>query len=202
MTKGILIVISAPSGAGKTTLVRELHKIMPEVLYTISLTTRSPRRGEKNGEDYHYVTPEEFKKKVAENDFIEYAEVHGYWYGTPKSFVDESLKKGKVILLDIDVQGGRQIKKIYPESVLVFVAPPSLEVLESRLRARGQDDEKTIQKRLKNAIQELDQSKYYDYLIVNDEIPHAVDQLRGVIIAEKSRMKRTEFKLSKVLNVQ
>lgn len=201
MHKGILVVISAPSGAGKTTLVRGLQKMMPEVLYSISMTTRSPRKGEKEGEDYRYVTLEEFNQRRNAGGFIEYAEVHGYWYGTPKDFVEKCLRQGDTVLLDIDVQGGSQIKTLYPDAVLVFIAPPSIPALETRLRERGQDDEPTIQKRLENAKKEFGQTRAYDYLIVNEKISDALDQLRCIITTERLRMQRSEPTLTKILTV-
>lgn len=176
-------------------MVRELLKKMPEVFYSVSVTTRSPRPGEKNGWDYYFISEEEFKKKKNADELIEWAQVHGYWYGTPRTFIDKNIHLGRVTLLDIDVQGGSQIKKMFPEAVLVFIAPPSLSILESRLRGRRQDDEATIQKRLRAALTELDQARAYDYLILNEQIPQALDQLRAIIVAERLRMHRSHISL-------
>lgn len=195
MSKGILFVLSAPSGTGKSTLARELRKRMPEIYYSVSLTTRPPRQGEKHGEDYFFITEKEFQMKRDANELIEYASVHGYWYGTPRLFIENNLKTGRTILLNIDVQGGRQIKKIYPDSVLIFIAPPSLSELESRLRGRRQDDEVAIRKRLNAAQSELEAVRDYDYLVLNEEIHRAVDQLRCIVLTERSRIGRMQFSL-------
>ena len=187
---GILVVISAPSGGGKSTLAREILKQIPQLHFSVSVTTRSPREGEKEGRDYYFLSNQAFKEKKDSGQLVEYAEVHGHWYGTPKSSIEKHLREGKDILFDIDVQGGMQIKKIYPGAVLVFIAPPSIQILESRLRERRQDDEATIQRRLKAAVKEIDQSKNYDYLIVNEKVEQAVNQLRAIIQAEHLKMNR------------
>ncbi|MBI2119426.1 MAG: guanylate kinase [Elusimicrobia bacterium] len=182
--KGKLFVISAPSGGGKSTITRELIKKVPGLSFSISVTTRKPRPGERNGKDYFFVTEKEFENIKKEKGFLEFANVHGYWYGTPKKFIEDHLKKGKDILLDIDIQGGKQIKKIYPESILVFIVPPSFKVLEARLRERGKDDDASIQKRLKRAKEEIKEASLYDYLIVNDQLSLAVERARAILIAE------------------
>lgn len=184
MKKGKLFVISAPSGGGKSTITRELIKKVPGLSFSISVTTRKPRPGERNGKDYFFVTEKEFENIKKEKGFLEFANVHGYWYGTPKKFIEDHLKKGKDILLDIDIQGGKQIKKIYPESILVFIVPPSFKVLEARLRERGKDDDASIQKRLKRAKEEIKEASLYDYLIVNDQLSLAVERARAILIAE------------------
>lgn len=191
--KGILVVISAPSGAGKTTLIREINKEIPELHYSISFTTRAPRREEVPGRDYFFVTEAEFKKRKDAGDFVECAYVHGSWYGTPKDLISQNLKRGTDTLLDIDVQGGRQIKKIFKDAVLVFIVPPTLSVLETRLRARQQDDEATIKRRLAAAKDEMKRAKHYDYVIVNDQIQHAIEQLKCVIVAERLKTSRHAF---------
>ena len=183
-------MVSAPSGAGKSTLGGEILKLMPDICYSISYTTRPPRKGEKHGMDYYFISEEEFKRRKDAKELIESACVHGYWYGTPRDPLEQSLKRGSDILLDIDVQGGKQIKKMFPEAVLIFIVPPSLSVLESRLRGRRQDPEETIQRRLEAAQKEIQSSGNYDYVIVNEEITQAVDQLRGIILSERSRMGR------------
>ncbi len=189
-SKGLLVVLSSPSGGGKSTLTRELRKVMPQIVYSVSVTTRPPRQGEQNGMDYRFVSEEEFQRMKDADDLLEYAHVHGHWYGTPRSFIDRSLEQEKQVLLDIDVQGGRRIKEIYPDSVLVFILPPSMSVLESRLRARRLDDDETIAKRLRAAEQELEAARGYDYLVLNEKIGRAVDDLKCIIVAETLKMTR------------
>ncbi len=189
MNRGSLIVISAPSGAGKSTLIREISQCLKGLTYSISVTTRCPRVGEKEGKDYFFITHTEFSKRKNAGEFLEYAKVHGQWYGTPKRYINQKLAKGEVVLLDIDVQGGRQVKKIYAEAVLVFVAPPALKDLEARLRGRKQDPEHSILQRLSAVRRECRSAQHYDYLVVNEKISHALEQLRCIIIAERSRMR-------------
>ena len=193
MTNGFLIVLSAPSGGGKSTLIQELLKGMPEILYSVSMTTRPPRQGEKNGQDYFFVSENEFQIKREADELIEFAQVHGHWYGTPRKFIEDQLGLGHEILLDVDVQGGRKIKKIFSDSALIFIAPPSLAVLESRLRGRRQDDEITIQKRLRAAQSELEAAQDYDYLVLNEQFDQAVRQLQSVIVAERLKMHRIQY---------
>jgi guanylate kinase len=200
--KGILFVISAPSGAGKTTLAGELFKAMPEISYSVSVTTRPPRKGEKEGQDYIFITEDKFKKIQRSGELIESACVHGFWYGTPKTPIRDHLRLGRDMLLDIDVQGGKQIKKIFPDAVLVFIAPPSIKVLEQRLRSRNQDDAATIQRRLAGAIRELSEYCHYDYMIVNDEISRAVAQLKSIVDAERIKVFRKRVNAESIKGVR
>jgi guanylate kinase len=197
--RGLLIVISAPSGTGKTTLCHKLLEEFPDVEFSVSYTTRRPRPGEVNGRDYWFVSREEFMKMVEEGDFLEWAEVYGNLYGTSKSQVLKALNQGKDVLLDIDTQGALQVKKNFPDAVLIFILPPSLQELERRLRKRGTDDEETIKKRLKIAREEIKRARHYDYLIVNDELEVAYNKLKSIITAEKSRTKRLLSEISKLV---
>jgi guanylate kinase len=180
-SSGILFVVSAPSGAGKTTLCQAVRSHFPELRYSVSHTTRPPRPGEQNGVDYFFVTPEEFKSGIARGDWAEWAEVHGHYYGTAAGFVIRELASGHGILLDIDVQGARQIVKRFPDSVTIFIMPPSLEVLQERLTARAADSADVIARRLKNAVQEIAQKTFYQHVIVNDDLAEAKAELIALI---------------------
>ncbi|MGM0440806.1 MAG: guanylate kinase [Elusimicrobiota bacterium] len=185
--EGELVVISAPSGTGKTTLCRHLLNRIENSVFSVSVTSRPPRGDEIDGEDYNFVGEEEFKTLIKEGKLLEWAKVHGYYYGTSKEFVRSQKAKGKDIILDIDVQGGVQIKKQYPQAVLIFVIPPSVEELENRLRKRSQNSETEIQHRLENADEELNYVKDYDYLVINNKLEEAVKEL--VCIVETQRAK-------------
>ena len=180
--KGIALVISAPSGAGKTTLVQRLMQEFPQFGYSVSCTTRQPRLGEVDGKDYIFLSREEFEQRRAQGYFAEWAEVHGNLYGTPLAPVKNSLQNGQDVLFDIDVQGAAQMKLSLAEAVFVFVLPPSMEELDRRLRGRGLDDEATIERRLTNARQEIRESRWYDAMVVNDELDAAYDALRAVFV--------------------
>ncbi len=197
--KGLLIVISAPSGTGKTTLTHMLLKEFPDMEFSVSYTTRKPRPGEVNGKDYFFVDRETFEKMIEEGDFLEWAEVYGNLYGTSKSQVLKALNEGKDILLDIDTQGALQVKKNFPEAVLIFILPPSFKELERRLRNRGTDDEETIEKRLKVARKEVERAPLYDYIVVNDRLEKAYEKLRSIVIAEKCRTERLKGQFEKLV---
>ena len=187
MTKGLLFVLSGPSGVGKNTVLDELFKNFDGVSYSVSATTREERNGEVEGEDYFFISGEEFKE-IEENDgFIESAVVHGYFYGTPKKFVDQKLEAGEDIILEIDTQGAKQVREKYPEAVYVFLLPPSLEELENRLDKRGSESDKSKNIRLKNARQELKEVHNYDYEIINDSLADAVREIRKIILKEQKR---------------
>ncbi len=184
LNKGLLIVISAPSGAGKSTICGRYLKEHPDTAYSISVTTRKPRKGEKEGKDYYFVSEKEFKSFIKKGDFLEYAGVFGEYYGTRRSSVEDNLNKGKNVLLDIDVKGALQLmKKI--NGIFVFVLPPSKKVLVSRLKERKTDKKAEIVKRLKIANQELAYINKYDYVIINDKLSDAVSNISLIIQAEK-----------------
>lgn len=163
------------------------------MVYSISATTRVPRKGEIEGKDYFFVTEKDFDRRKNAGEFIEFANVHGHWYGTPKAFLEKTLESGTDVILDIDVHGGRSIKRLFPSAVLVFIAPPSLSELESRLRNRSQDSESTIERRLQNARNEIAAAGDYQYLILNKEISESIRKLKSIVWAERSRMNVDEL---------
>ncbi|MBL7072897.1 MAG: guanylate kinase [Candidatus Omnitrophica bacterium] len=183
--KTLIIVVSAPSGSGKTTIVDNLLEEMTALVRSKSYTTRAPRAREVNGEDYIFVSKEEFKTKVKEGEFLEYEENFGNCYGTSSLQVKEALSAGQDIILSIDVKGARRVKKAFPESISVFIMPPSREVLEERLKNRKTDEKKDVLLRLEEAEREIAARDEYDYLIVNDNLEKAVDELKSIIQAER-----------------
>ncbi|HVI03927.1 MAG TPA: guanylate kinase [Enhygromyxa sp.] len=189
--RGLLLVVSSPSGAGKTTLCNRLRQEFPRLGFSVSYTTRKPRPGETDGVEYHFVTPERFQEMAANDEFAEYAMVHGNMYGTAARQVSTALEQGRDLLFDIDFQGGRQLRNRFrDEVVLVFILPPSLRELERRLRRRATDADDVIAQRLKVARSELAHYDEYDYLIVNDDFDKAYDALRAVYVAALHRRQR------------
>jgi guanylate kinase len=188
--RGMLIVVSAPSGAGKTTLCREVRSSLPDLAYSVSYTTRPPRPGEVDGKDFYFVTESAFDELKTAGGFAEWAPVHGNLYGTHASTIERELDEGRDILLDIDTQGARQLRARYPEAVLIFIIAPSMAELEQRLRERRSDAEAEITRRLARAREEIQLWRQYDYLIVNRDVKEAVDQLVTVIQAERCRTTR------------
>lgn len=177
-----LIVVSAPSGAGKTTLCQRLLAEFPRLVLSISTTTRKPRGSEQHGREYFFVSREEFERQISEGKFAEWARVHDNYYGTSKSVIEKAFVTGNSVLLDIDVQGAEQLRSSYPrESVLIFVAPPSLDELERRLRSRNTDSEASIQKRMNNARAEMARKDSFDHVVVNDSLERAYSELRGIV---------------------
>jgi len=185
--RGLLIVLSAPSGGGKTTICRTLLRHDPRLVRSRSATTRLPRPGERRGRDYLYLDGAAFQERIRRRLFLEWAVVHGHRYGTPKAEVMRQRSAGRDVILVIDVQGGLAVKRQAPEAVLIFVRPPSLRVLAERLRGRGTDSQKTIRQRLRHARGELALASQYDYVVVNQRLPVAVKQIQAIITAERLR---------------
>ena len=190
-----MLVVSAPSGAGKTTLCREVRSVVPDLAYSVSYTTRAPRPGEVNGTDFHFVSAAAFRDMIARGEFAEWAEVHGHLYGTAARALEEALAAGRDILLDIDTQGASQLRGRYREAVLVFVVAPSMKDLEQRLKERKSDAPKEIARRLARAREEIAAWREYDYLIVNQDLKETVEQLAALIRAERSRTSRLSLTL-------
>lgn len=189
MAHGILFVVSAPSGAGKTTLVRKVIEQLPDVSLSVSCTTRAPRPDEMEGIDYFFITRDEFTAMEREGKFLEWAHVHGDLYGTPRANM-EKLQHGEDLVLEIDTQGAQKIREELRNGVLIFIRPPSLEVLRERLQTRGGDSEEAMHARLDNAQNELDQMAWYDYIVVNDDIEEATRHVASIIIAERCKTAR------------
>ena len=193
---GIIFILSAPSGAGKTTLYNGLRKIYPEIQLSVSCTTRQKRPGEVNGRDYRFLSEAEFEQLRWRGEFAEWAKVHDYFYGTPKRPLEQCVQAGRDILLDIDVQGARQIKEACPQAVSIFLLPPSLRELKRRLAARGTDGKEIIRRRLANAQGEIGEIIHYDYFVVNREVNEAVRRLSAIVEAERARISRvSEWRL-------
>jgi len=188
--KGIYIAVSAPSGAGKTSICKRLMKMFPEVRYSVSYTTRPPRQGEQSGREYVFISDEDFREKIKKGGFVEWAENYGHLYGTSRETMDAFLKQGYDLLFDVDPRGAKALKESYPDGIFVFVLPPSLEVLKKRLKGRGSEPEEALKKRLEKVRDEIKEIFWYDYVVFNERIDEAVDRLRSIYLAEKSRRAR------------
>ncbi|MBW6508318.1 MAG: guanylate kinase [Desulfuromonadales bacterium] len=197
--EGTLFVVSAPSGAGKTSLCRELIDTFPEIRQSVSFTTRSMRAGEQAGVDYHFVNPLAFERMKDNNQFAEWAQVHGNLYGTALETLEQAAEQGIDLLLDIDYQGAAQLKKNCRHGVFIFVLPPNLTELERRLRSRGTDTDEVIRRRLKVAREEISQAIWYDYLIVNDHLDTAVNKIKAIVVAERCRSERSGELLQQIV---
>jgi guanylate kinase len=189
--RGQLFVVSAPSGTGKTTVVERLVQVMPELALSRSYTSRPARGGEIDGVDYNFITRARFEEMIAAEDFLEWADVFGNLYGTCASDVEREISRGRDIVLVIDVQGARQVRQRYKDTVGVFVLPPSFDILEQRLRGRSKDPEDAMQRRLRTARGEVSAFREYDYVIVNDELERCVERLRAIVLAERVRLRAT-----------
>ena len=191
--KGVLLVVSGPSGAGKGTICQLLREQLPDLGYSISVTTRQPRVGEVDGVNYFFKTVPQVKEMIAKGELLEYAEVYGNYYGTPRKYVEDLLNAGHDVLLEIDIQGALQIKERFPEGVFVFIVPPSLDELSARIYKRGTDSEDVIKRRMASAAGELTYAQKYDYIIVNDIAQKAANKVLTIMEAERYRVDRTYF---------
>ncbi len=199
MNEGLLVVISAPSGGGKGTILKELFAKDDNLVLSVSATTRSPRPGEEHGKQYYFLQKEEFEELISQGKMLEYAQYVGNYYGTPREPVEQWMAQGKDVVLEIEVQGGAQIKKLMPGCVSIFILPPSMEVLEKRLRDRGTEEDATVRKRLEKAREEIPHAKDYDYVVFNDRLEDAVEDLRAILRAEKRKYHRNETAVERVL---
>lgn len=200
MKKGLLIVVSSPSGGGKGTILSELFKRNENLKMSVSATTRSPREGEVDGVHYYFISKEEFKAKIENGEMLEYANYVSNYYGTPKAPVDKWLSEGKDVILEIEVQGGKQVKEIAPDCVSLFVLPPSLEILEQRLRGRGTETDDVICNRMAQASREIGCVIDYDYAVVNNTVEQAVSDIEAIIAAEKLRVSRDKTIAERIIN--
>lgn len=192
MAKGKLFVISGPSGAGKGTICKEVFHENKNIKMSVSMTTRSPRDGEIDGVHYYFAEHDEFKELIEQDGFMEYANVYGNFYGTPKKYVLDWLERGVDVVLEIDIQGALQIKKNYPEGVFIFILPPSIKELRNRIEGRGSETEESMARRLGNAIKEISCIDQYDYRVVNDELHDAVNCVKAIIMAEQCKLDNTK----------
>jgi len=188
--KGLLLVVSGPSGAGKGTICKALLNKNDKIKLSVSATTRKPRNGEVHGVNYFFIEKEEFTKMVENGEFLEHAQIYDNFYGTPKAAIIECLEKGQDVILEIEMQGARQIKEVYPEGVFIFVLPPSLEELKSRIVGRGTETQEEIEKRFSCAFEEINQIVNYDYFIVNEDIEKSVNDVEAIILSEKNKVTR------------
>lgn len=185
----LLFIVSAPSGAGKTSLCREVVRLLPDLCFSISLTTRPPRPHEKDGVDYTFVSLEDFKRMIATDQLLEWTEIYGNFYGTPRATIETCSKNGRDILFDIDQAGARRLKQLYHESITIYILPPSYQELQERLIHRGTENDAVIRKRLDKAQDEIEQSRWYQHNVVNDDFNQAVKQVQQIITAERSKKK-------------
>ncbi len=198
--KGILYVVSGPSGAGKGTICSAIRSIYPELNYSISMTTREPRIGEKEGISYFFRTNEQFEELISTDSFLEYAKVYDHYYGTPKKPVLDLINDGQSVLLEIDIQGAMKVKEQYPQGVFIYVVPPSLATLSKRLYGRGTDTEDVIQRRLSEITKELSMAHKYDYIVVNDVLDIAVRKTCAILEAEKCKLSRNENQVETIFS--
>jgi guanylate kinase len=197
--KGLLIVLSGPSGVGKGTVCSALRKRDTDIVYSVSATTRSPRAGEKEGINYFFKSKDEFKKMIEEDQLLEWAEYVGNYYGTPRSYVEEQIEVGNDVILEIEVQGALKVKEKFPHGVFIFLSPPSMEELRHRIITRGTETDDSVKNRMSVAKEEIDMMEYYDYVVVNDQVESACDRIQAVITAEHCKKERKIKQYRKLL---
>lgn len=191
--KGFLVVLSGPSGVGKNTVLNEVMPNVPDLIYSVSVTTRSARPGEVDGEHYYFVSDDEFERMKDRGDLLEWAEFVGRKYGTPRQYIEDRLAEGKTVIMDIDIQGASQVRRAMPEAVSVFLVPPSFDELNRRLHGRGSDSATAIERRLSSARSELQAVSEYDYVVVNDDVRKAATKLQAIVAAERCRVSRSDW---------
>lgn len=197
--RGLLLILSGPAGVGKGTVCKALRERMPDLVYSVSATTRQPRPGEVEGVNYFFKSKEEFLRMIEQDELLEWAEYVGNYYGTPRAFVDSMLAAGRDVILEIEVQGALQVKEKFPQGTFLFLAPPDLEELENRIVGRGTESEETIRKRMEVARAEIELMDHYDYVVVNDEIEYACERVQAIITAEHLKRERQVHKYRKWL---
>jgi guanylate kinase len=197
-SEGMLIIVSAPSGTGKGAIIKRLTGGDNNIKYSVSATTRKPRAGETDGENYHFMNKEQFEDMITQKQLVEWDQYCGNYYGTPKKYIDEMTEKGTDVILEITVAGGVDVKKMYPDAVMIFVLPPSISELRRRITNRGTETPEDIENRLEKAYKELDYMKYYDYVVINDDLEKAVGQIREIINAERLKYFRNMDILNKI----
>lgn len=197
--KGILFILSGPSGVGKGTVRARLFERETHLKYSVSATTRNKRPGERDGVDYFYITKEKFETMIEEGELLEHAQYVGNYYGTPKKYVEEELEKGNDVFLEIEVQGAMQVKENFPEGVFIFLFPPSLEELKNRILGRGTESAELVRNRLNEARKEIDMMSEYDYVVVNDNVDKAVDKVTSIIVSEHCKRERIENEYKKIM---
>lgn len=191
--RGILIILTSPSGAGKTTILEEILRRDSSIEYSVSVTTRPMRKGEINGVNYHFVSVDEFKQMIGQGVFYEWAVVHNNYYGTRKDVVENKVENGIDVLFDIDVQGALNVKRQSNDAILIFITAPSMKILEERLKNRGTDSEEVIKRRLKNAQEEMEKMPEFDYIVVNDKLEETIETVWSIIVAERNKTKRLDL---------
>ncbi|MFD1018117.1 guanylate kinase [Thalassobacillus hwangdonensis] len=197
--KGILFILSGPSGVGKGTVRKSLFEQSTDLRYSVSMTTRGPREGEVDGVDYFFKSRDEFEKLISEGKMLEHAEYVGNYYGTPRDYVEETLESGRDVFLEIEVQGALQVKENFPQGVFIFLIPPSLEELKDRIVSRGTETEEKVKNRLRTAKEEIDMMDAYDYVVVNDEIDNAVKKVQSIVVSEHCKRERVAKQYKKAL---